>query len=137
MTQGRRRRVLAPALTTTVIAALIASGALMGAVLASKPRIPSRVSIHDFVDSTTSEHVFAGRVRSDKRACKRHRTVLLKVEGQAGSLGSDRTNRRGRWEIRLPSPDSYSGDFYARARRKAKENFVCKPAESERIHFGP
>jgi hypothetical protein len=133
---GRPGRRSAYVLAVIAIAA-IAAGALVGTAVAHKPRISSRIGIHDFVDSMTSEHVFAGHIRSEKRTCKRHRTVLLKVEGEPGSLGSDTSNRRGRWEIRLPSPDSFSGDFYARARRKARDNVVCRPAESKRIHFGP
>src|SRR5215210_9518140 len=130
----RTYRGWGPALAAISMVAVVSGVALTGTTLAHKPRIQSTVSIHETFNDVTFEQVFHGRVRSEKAACERHRTVKLKVDGHPGSLGSDTTNRRGRWRIVLPS-DNLSGDYYAKATRKITTRWVCRSAESERIHL--
>jgi hypothetical protein len=112
--------------------AAVAVLALLGTASAHKPRIQSKVTIHTFYDTQSSEFVYYGRVRSDERACRRHRTVLLVNEQGSGAVGADLTNRRGHWEIRQGS-DGLSGDYYARVKRKVTNRFICKGARSRSV----
>lgn len=132
----RRRAPLGAAL-----AALIVLAALAGAAEAQKPRIGSTVSAKERFDAGTFELVFSGRVHSSKPGCERNRKVQLRVinifdDRPPKTLGTDLTDRTGRWEIRLLS-DGIGGDYIARATGKPLPRALCRSARSAPIDFGP
>jgi hypothetical protein len=108
--------------------------------LIAKPRFSSTVGAKERFDSGTFELVFFGHVHSPKASCRRGRTVQLRVVDRSGNqppvnLGTDRTDRSGRWEIRLPS-DGLAGDYVARALRRSTPKLVCRSARSDPVDFG-
>jgi hypothetical protein len=81
---------------------------------------------------------FSGMVVSQKNRCQIHRTVVVRkrVDGPDPLIGTDLTNKNGRWELKAPG--TRAGTYYARARRKVlRENanhlHVCKPAISNEL----
>jgi hypothetical protein len=60
---------------------------------------------------------FHGKVQADKAVCVPHRKILLYREEQGGPsalLGSDHSDRKGRWEIKVSH--LASGAYYAKAK---------------------
>ena len=109
--------------------------------LIAKPRIPSTVGAKERFDSSSFELVFFGHVHSRKAGCRRGRVVKLRVINRFGgqppvTLGADRTDETGRWEIRMPS-DGLGGDYVAVALRKSTPGFICRSARSAPVDFGP
>lgn len=118
------------------LAALLLAAAAPG--LLAKPRHPSTISLRTAQEG--AEFVFRGRVRSEKPACLRR-----KVEITAGHFGPKskphlegvtRTNRRGRYELRVLAETNTIGDYRAKALRKERPRFVCKAARSEIVQPG-
>lgn len=71
--------------------------------------------------STTLSHKYSGnkhngKVGSNRKICRRGRTVIVKEPGQ-GIVGSDRTNRRGKWSVRDADAD---GRFTSKVRKQTK-----------------
>lgn len=122
------------------VAVLIGLLALIGAVaLASMAstatahvaRWDSRVKITAYAENTS----FLGKVRSERRACKRNRKVSVwKVNPGAmdGPVGTARTNRRGIWAVSAPGAES--GRYYAKVKRRVRKSaghkHVCKADRS-------
>jgi hypothetical protein len=107
----------------TGVAAVVVAAALVGTASAHKPRIASHVTIHERLDTTTSELVYFGRVTSRKPACERGRRVTL--HNSAGVVGVTRSNRHGHWEVREPS--NGIGGYRVTVARKERLHFICRP----------
>ena len=82
---------------------------------------------------------FSGMVISQKNRCQIHRRVVVRkrVDGADPAIGTDATNRDGRWEVKA-ALGKKAGTYYARARRKvlrrnANHLHVCKPAISDDV----
>jgi hypothetical protein len=87
---------------------------------------------------------FSGLVVSQKNRCQIHRTVAVRkrVDGPDPLIGTDLTNKQGRWELKAPG--TRAGTYYARAKRKvlrrnANHLHVCRPAISNdlEVHGKP
>jgi hypothetical protein len=87
---------------------------------------------------------FSGVVVSQKNRCQIHRTVAVRkrVDGPDQLIGTDLTNKNGRWELK--EPGTTAATYYARARRKvlrrnANHLHVCRPAISNdlEVHGKP
>jgi hypothetical protein len=85
----------------------------------AQARAASRVTIRDR---------FRGRVTSSRRSCRVNRRVIVKKvrPGRDRTVGSDRTNNRGRWRLRRPNAN---GRFYAQVNRNA----ACRGDRSRTI----
>ena len=122
-----------------VVLALAAAFALAGAPgvgVGAKPRIPSTITLRPVEQG--EDFYFRGRVRSDDPRCERRR----KVEITAGNGGASepipeglvRTDENGRYELRVKTAQNSIGNYRAKALRKARRTFVCKPARSEIVN---
>jgi hypothetical protein len=97
-------------------------------------REPSDVTIRH----RNRPHVFRGRVDSALPRCERGRTVRIKKvrSGPDRTVGRDRTNRQGRYEVRHRRGGP--GRYYAVAARKSFTNadgdtVICQKGRSRRI----
>lgn len=103
---------------------------------AAKPRIPSTVSLR--VTQEGEDTVFRGRVRSEDERCERRRKIEVTGGndefGEPHPEGTTRTNRRGRYELRVPTEFNTIGNYRAKALRKSRPAFVCKAARSEIVN---
>ena len=101
----------------------------------STPKYPTKLKIAK-VNTTAKRgvHYFHGRVRSEKRACIRSRSILMyrKNEGGGASfLGESTSDSDGKWtfEIQLFPP----GEYFAKTGvvgHGGEHSFVCKAAKS-------
>ena len=120
------RRLAVAALAACVLFALVPSGA---AALKYKTTIRLTEG-----GPTGAE----GKVSSPKPACRRNRKVELFRENEFDedepmSYGTDRTNRRGNFEMQVAL---LAGDYFARvARRRLANGDLCRGAESVRVRF--
>jgi hypothetical protein len=99
-------------------------------LLARKPRIRSRITIHTRTvqGPFDLDYVYYGRIRSPHAACEHDRTVRLLNEQFPNSIGIDTTDEDGRWQMRF---DGFlGGDTRARATRATRDRFICTPARS-------
>jgi hypothetical protein len=115
-----------------VLVGLLVSGLLIGAASAGKPRFETKLSYSNEVDGL--DFVHKGKVRSDQRACEKDRKVRLFAEEVKGSLGEDRSNRKGKYRIVLKA-DSIATDYYTTTRKVEKPGFICKRGESKHKGF--
>ena len=103
-----------------------------GAGLAAKPRVTSTVSLR--VTQEGEDTVFRGRVRSEDARCERRRVQITAGNGFGTSPepeGTTRTDAAGRYELRVPTVMNGLGNYRAKALRKSRRTFVCKPARSD------
>ena len=122
------------ALLALAVAIAVAGGAGVG--VAAKPRFASTITLRPVEEG--EDFFFRGRVRSDEPRCERRR----KVEITAGNGAADdpivegvvRTDEAGRYELRVKTAQNSIGNYRARALRKARRAFVCKPARSEIVN---
>jgi hypothetical protein len=92
---------------------LIAGAGVAGAGKSTK--VKSNVKIR-----SGGPTAFKGKVGSKRTRCRKGRKVILfrfedSVYGESGSkekLGSDRTNKKGRWVVKPPSGGSFSAGEY-------------------------
>lgn len=117
-------KLLMAVLAAIAVIAIGVEGAVAGG------GIPSEVTIQLSDDGST----LYGKVRSEKRKCRRHRDVALFWDAPGPppefiQVSGDFTNRKGKWEIEGPSGDVPAGRYYAKALRKDD----CKPARSRII----
>jgi hypothetical protein len=118
-----------------VAALACAAFALLAVVAAAHTaRYDSTVTIR-FQSDHGKHGAFKGKVISQKDRCTVHRTVAVRkrVDGPDELIGTDLTNKDGRWELEARGAP---GAYYARARRKvlrksADHLHVCKPAISQ------
>jgi hypothetical protein len=94
-------------------------------------RVPSTVGIRHKL----RPHVFRGRVNSERARCERRRVVRIKKVG-VGTVGTDRTNRAGRYVERHRRGGR--GRYFAVVARKsfvsgAGDLIICQKARSRRI----
>lgn len=89
----------------------------------------------------TAQDRFKGKVRSEKTACERRRTVKVfrKRAGADQLLGKDKSNSDGEWQL---EPETFPPDtYYAKATKKvlkhtAHHRHTCKPAKSDGLFAG-
>lgn len=127
------------ALLAGLVFAAVAGLLAVGAGIAAKPKVASKVTLKTAVKGEM--FVFRGRVQSRKAACRRNRKVRITAGHLSGAKppfheeGTVRTNRKGRFKLEVPAKMNSIGAYRARAQRKAKRKFVCKPANSQVIPF--
>lgn len=118
-------KVLMAALAVIAAIAIGVEGAVAGG-----GGIPSEVTIHLSADGST----LYGKVRSEKRKCRRHRDVALFWDAPGPppefiQVSGDFTNRKGKWSIEGPGGEIPEGRYYAEALPKGN----CKSAKSRTI----
>jgi hypothetical protein len=121
----------------TITLALAASLALAaGVALGQVQKYDSKTTIAIAVP------LYHGKVKADIPQCVRNRRVELfeRRSGPDRKVGSDRTNKRGRWVVKVPLDELEPQDrFYAKARRKLKivsgEGYVCRGDRSRTRTF--
>jgi hypothetical protein len=76
-----------------------------------------------------------GKIVSKKAKCERRRKVALKFSGEysAVRVGTDKTNRRGRWKISVPVDDA--GFYFATTGPAKRGSTKCAGAESKSVRF--
>lgn len=126
-------------MTTAVLAliAIFAIGAIANAAPDDKPKkvktkaglnyTPGADSPTDPYDQAYSRANFSGKVKA-KKGCKKGRTV--KVRG----IGTDKTNKRGRYSISGGAAAAPDGNYRAVVKKKVRKggDIVCKRARSSR-----
>ena len=113
-----------------VLVGTLAVGAGIG--LAGKPRVASTVSLR--VTQEGEDTVFRGRVRSEDPRCERRKVQITAGNGFKTTPvpeGTTRTDETGRYELRVPTVMNGLGSYRAKALRKSRRAFVCKPARSD------
>ncbi len=109
--------------------ALVLLGVVLGVVTAATPAgsvdaerraVSTTVVIksldHWTYDESKDQYTVPGVVRSPRPVCERNR--LVKVVTPTTKL-SDRSNRAGKWSVRLPIEHAVGGTYKATAARKA------------------
>jgi hypothetical protein len=86
--------------------------------------------------------LYHGKVQSEAPKCVRGRRVTLfeRRSGPDRKVGRDRTNRRGRWTVKVPPDELEPQDrFYAKVSRKLNivsgEGYVCRGDRSRTRTF--
>ena len=118
----------------TVAALLIAMLCVASTALvaqAAKTKYKTNVTISHTGDAYGS--TFKGKVKSQKKACKKNRKVTVKRvrSGSDQKIGSTKSNKKGKW--RVDTAPAQNGKYYAVAKKKSKNNYVCKKGKSPKI----
>jgi hypothetical protein len=99
----------------------LAAGAILASIaLGEQDRFKSTVEIDSF-KAEMGNAIFSGAVESPRRACERRRKVIVigrdeQADNARRRLGTDRTNRRGRFTVTEPIP--FAEDFvFAKVKR--------------------
>jgi len=107
-----------------------------GAARAEVEKFDSRATIGIAVP------LYHGKVKADAPKCVRNRRVVLfeRRSGPDRKVGTDRTNRRGRWKVKVAVDELEPQDrFYAKARRKLNivsgDGYVCRADRSKTVTF--
>jgi hypothetical protein len=103
----------------------------------------AQVSKHDSkLTISIAVPLYHGKVKSEAPKCVRGRRVTLfeRRSGPERKVDRDRTNRRGRWTVKVPLEDLQPQDrFYAKVGRKLNivsgEGFVCRGDRSRTRTF--
>ncbi len=125
-----------PIKRTARIATLAAAAALAALAITALPALATRtVRIDSRVGISQKFPAFHGRVHADRRPCVKDRVVkLFRVRRHRPDklLGRDRTNRHGRWVVRVKRLHSgaYRAKLKARRDGTAGTVYVCKRARS-------
>lgn len=116
------------------VAVALALFALLGVATATKPAFESKISIHAHYDSGSpgAAYVYQGRVRSDRAACERHRTVRLFNQQGSQALDQTSTDANGHWRITMGA-DGLAGNYWAVTPRREGQHAICKRARSRSI----
>ena len=132
-----------PRLGTRRLAALVAL-ALAGAATASAngDRAGTSVVADSRVTISIAVPLYHGKVKSEAPKCVRGRRVTLfeRRPGPDRKVGRGRTNRRGRWVVKVPLDELEPQDrFYAKVGRKLNivsgEGYVCRGDRSRTRTF--
>ena len=118
--------------SAALLAAAVAAGALATTGETATPRYESTVSLR--VTSEGDETVFRGRVRSEDDRCERRRVRITAGNGFKSPPepeGTTRTDATGRYELRVQTKFNNIGNYRAKALRKSRRAYVCKPARSD------
>jgi hypothetical protein len=118
--------------------AVLAFAALAAAAIAAIPALAANtVKIDSRVTISDNAPAFHGHVKSERNACERHRKVKLYKQrhGDDKLLGKDKTNRHGRWVIKLDPLKS--GAYYAKVKRREEGTagtiYVCRRDTSRTV----
>ena len=97
--------------------------------------VPAGAMAHRFTAPTTATVASGGptgaqgTVSSPRAVCKRNRRVELfrvnELGGEDQSFGTDRTDRRGRWQV---SASLFAGEYYVTVARKLV-TFASRPGD--------
>jgi 5-hydroxyisourate hydrolase-like protein (transthyretin family) len=71
-------------------------------------------------EKSSSSSDFKGKIDSQKGKCVKGRSVKLirQHNGNKKSLGSDKTNGKGKFDIKLSTGHPKNGKYYAKAKKK-------------------
>jgi hypothetical protein len=131
-----------PRIAIVATVAVLAAAAILaiggGLATAHIKKYGSTVTIN-FQEGGAYADQFRGKVRSNKAACKKQRTVKVyrKKPGPDALYGSDKTNKKGKYVV-APGRNATPGNYYAKAKKRVlKKNslhkHVCKKATSNTI----
>lgn len=130
-------------LITLALAATLAFGGFV-ANAATKKTFGTGLSIRYSSGSSTdpsdpfANARFTGKVRSDKKQCKKRRAVEITERG-IGKIGKTRSAKDGSYTVKTPGFGP--GRYYAKAKKKTikKKNkrIVCKTGKSPTITVPP
>jgi hypothetical protein len=97
---------------------------------AAKKHFRVTVSIH-FARGSNFD-AFSGTVKSKKSKCVKKRPVKLfrKTSGNDKKVATDRSDRHGDWQVKIPYPGARQGTYYAKVPKKKTKRFVCDKARS-------
>ena len=116
-------------LAVIALVSALAFGAL-SANAAKVKKFPTSVTIN--YHAGTYGDSFDGKVKSPKRACRRGRTVQVKLvlPGPDQIIGTDQSDAQGNWEVDAGG-FAASGAYYARAKKKKlRPRRICRKAKS-------
>ena len=120
-------------------AAILAASAVLalGAGVASAGTTKYPTEFTSFgLSLSTSGGTFSGKLGSPKKRCvkKRKVTLVRKKSGKSHKVGSDKTNEKGKFKIRLSVSELEDGTYLAKAPKKKYEKngnkTVCLRAKS-------
>jgi hypothetical protein len=119
------------------VIALFAAAVAVPIAAASGESIESEILIDDYHQEGDNV-IFSGEVKSAKHACeKRRKVVVVGRDEQAGdakrNLGSDRTNRRGRYKVLESIPFQEDWAFAKVKRARLENGKKCARARSPEI----
>ena len=130
-------------LITLALAATLAFGGFVATAATKKTYgtgLSIRYSSGSAIDPSDpfASAAFKGKVRSDKRQCKKKRTVVITERG-GGKIGKTRSAQNGSYAV--DTPGFGPGKYYAKAKKKTikKKNkkIVCKAGKSPTITVPP
>ena len=125
MVRGRLRTTLAGS-ATAIALALAVSLALTPVAGGHVAKFKTKVTIRN-VDNVE----YRGKVSSRKRPCIRRRAISLYRNEPREVIGTDKSDRKGRWLVELLIPGD---DYYARAARRvitrSGHRHVCRAGRS-------
>jgi hypothetical protein len=109
--------------------AVVASLALVVPATAGQP-VKAKLKITE-VSATGAK----GTLKSKKLKCQKRRKVALKLQGEYSStrVGTDKTNRRGRWKV---NATLQQGEYYFATAAPVKRGDVkCRGTASNSVQF--
>jgi 5-hydroxyisourate hydrolase-like protein (transthyretin family) len=76
------------------------------------------------LERNSSSTEFKGKIDSSKSKCVKGRKVKLirKHNGNKKTLGDDKTNKKGKFDIKLSTGHPKNGKYYARVKKKKFDN---------------
>jgi 5-hydroxyisourate hydrolase-like protein (transthyretin family) len=130
-----RLSIALTSLTTSL--ALVTALALAGSAAAvSQTQFPTFFTKFKYEKSSSSRE-FKGTIDSSKSTCVKGRKVKLirKHNGNKKTLGADKTNSDGKFDIKLSNGQAKNGKYYAKATAKdfASGKKTCLSATSGSI----
>jgi hypothetical protein len=111
--------------------------ALLGfaAMAWARTPIPTDLTIKYDFDGGNKEHVFSGKVKSEKGACFKDRKVILYAEDDPDDpQGNDSSAGNGKYQIRRQNIDAMD-EFFTRVKTLQTQGDACKAARSEKIEI--
>jgi hypothetical protein len=89
------------------------------------------------LERSSSSSEFKGKIDSSKSKCVKGRKVKLirKHNGNKKTLGDDKTNSKGKFDIKLSTGNPKNGQYYAKAKKKEFDNGqkICLSVTSRTI----
>jgi hypothetical protein len=127
--------------TVYALAAVLIVGGIGAGLATGAPKKKAKTKVTIKFQDTDYSDSFTGNVKAKakgkgkkklKRKCKKKRTVSLVRKG-AGKVGTDRTDKKGRWGIPVGG-SADPGQYIAKVKKKkAGKKGVCKKGKSKTV----
>jgi len=122
-------RILTTGLAALATTALALTLTTTSAEAAKPVKVKTKVSIDSF-DVGETDVVFNGKVKARKSFCQKGRKVVLTQIDDNVKAGTDKTNKKGVWQVTFDQDVVGPGVFKATVQRKVVKKkgkkFVCK-----------